>query len=216
MLAANRTKQIQSQVDRAIDAADQASWFLAEAQWLKALIASRGRSDWSGMIQIVEGLRSARRAIRRKALVRGSVRVVDDAISETMELTAGRYLLQPPLVGADARRLIQFGREQEVPIAVICREPRTQTGLIPIVAIAPGTTIRARIDPPSKESQPSVAWFKTALDSIGEAALDRIDPADGQERRIDALLGCLDAIPDYDPVYARLIGTLEEATRSQN
>ena len=214
MLAVNRTKQIQTQVDRAIEAAGEESWFLAESQWLKALIASRGRSDWRGMIEITEGLRAARRTLRRKALVRGSVRILDDAITETMTLSAGRYLVQPPLVGADARRLIQLGREQQVPISVICREPRTQAGLIPIVAIAPGTTVRDRIDPPAKESHPSVAWFKTALDAIGTAALERIDPADTVERRIDALLGCLDAIPDHDPLHVRMIETLEEASRT--
>ena len=149
-----RTKQIQAQVDRALEAARDLSWFTAEAHFLKALAASRSRNDWEGMIEIIEGLRQARQEIRRKALVRGSVRICDDAVTETMELSPGRYLVQPPLVVADARRLIQYGRDRGVPIAVLCREPRTQSGLIPLVAIAPGTTVRIRIDPPAKEAKP--------------------------------------------------------------
>ena len=206
-----RTKPIQAQVDRALEAIREQSWFTAESHFLKALAASRGRNDWEGMIEIVEGLRQCRQAIRRKALVRGTVRILDDGVTETMELTSGRYLIQPPLVGADARRLIQNGRDRGVPIAVLCREPRTRAGLIPIVALAPGTTVRIQIDPPAKEAKPSTGWFKDALESLGEAALERVDPSKTVDRRIDVLLGCLDALPDCDPIHVALAEACAEA-----
>ncbi|MAT80068.1 MAG: hypothetical protein CMJ29_00295 [Phycisphaerae bacterium] len=211
----NRTKQIQGQVDRALDAAREQSWFTAEAHFLKALAASRSRNDWEGMIEIVEGVRQCRQAIRRKALVRGSVRICDDGVVETMELSPGRYLVQPPLVGADARRLIQHGRDRGVPIAVLCREPTTKTGLIPIVAIAPGTTVRVQIEPPTKEAKPSTSWFKSGLEALGESALEKVDPTKQVDRRIDTLLGCLDALPDCDPVYVALAETCTEAAQDQ-
>ena len=209
-----RTKQIQGQIDRALEATREESWFVAEANFLKALAASRGRNDWEGMVEIVEGLRIARRGIRRKALVRGSVRILDESITETMDLSPGRYLVQPPLVGADARRLIQFTRERRVPAAVVCREPRTRAGLIPIVAIAPGTTIRDQIEPPNNEAKPTVAWFKSALEAIGEAALETIDPSEEVTRRVDRIIGCLDAIPDNEPLHVKLAETCEEAARN--
>lgn len=206
-----RTQQIQGQVDRALEATREQSWFTAENHFLKALAASRGRNDWAGMIEIVEGLRQCRQAIRRMALVRGMVRICDDAVSETMDLSPGRYLIQPPLVGADARRLIQYGRDRSIPIAVVCREPRTKAGLIPLVALAPGTTVRIQVDPPTKEARPSTSWFKSALQSLADAALEKVDPTKAVDRRIDALLGCLDALPDCDPVHVALAETCAEA-----
>ena len=193
-----RTKPIQTQVDKGLDALREESWFIAESHLLKALIASRGRDDWEGMIEITEGLRQSRCGIRRQALVRGSVRLCNEGSTETMAISTGRYLVEPPLVGADARRLVQSGRDNQVAIAVVCREPLTRSGLVPIVAIAPGTTIRVQIDPPSNERKPTTAWFKNAMESIGDAALDTIDPTKAVDRRIDAILGTIDAIPDHE------------------
>tara|TARA_Y100000589_G_scaffold158842_2_gene151199 strand:+ start:1510 stop:2184 length:675 start_codon:yes stop_codon:yes gene_type:complete len=199
-----RTKPIQTQVDRALDALREESWYVAENHLLKALTASRGRDDWEGMIEIIEGLRQCRRGIRRQALVRGSVRICNDGTTETMDISTGRYLVEPPLVGADARKLIQAGRDKQVAIAVVCREPLTQTGLIPIVAIAPGTTIRVQIEPPANKKKPTTAWFKGAMESLGEAALESIDPSRSVDRRIDALMGTIDAIPDHEELYVAL------------
>ena len=206
-----RTKPIQTQVDKGLDALREESWFIAESHLLKALIASRGRDDWEGMIEITEGLRQSRCGIRRQALVRGSVRLCNEGSTETMAISTGRYLVEPPLVGADARRLVQSGRDNQVAIAVVCREPLTRSGLVPIVAIAPGTTIRVQIDPPSNERKPTTAWFKNAMESIGDAALDTIDPTKAVDRRIDAILGTIDAIPDHEALYEALSETCREA-----
>ena len=206
-----RTKPIQTQVDKGLDALREESWFIAESHLLKALIASRGRDDWEGMIEITEGLRQSRCGIRRQALVRGSVRLCNEGSTETMAISTGRYLVEPPLVGADARRLVQSGRDNQVAIAVVCREPLTRSGLVPIVAIAPGTTIRVQIDPPSNEKKPTTAWFKNAMESIGDAALDTIDPTKALDRRIDPILGTIDAIPDHEALYEALSETCREA-----
>ena len=209
-----RTKQIQTQVDRALDALHDESWFLAEKHFLKALLASRGREDWEGMIEIIEGMRQCRRGIRRKALVRGSVRICNEGLTENMVLATGRYLVEPPLVGADARKLIQAAREQEIPVAVVCREPLTQMGLVPIVAIAPGTTVRVQIEAPPNEKKPTTAWFKGAMESLGDAALEMVDPTKSVEKRVDALLGAVDAIPDHEDLYLALAETCREAIDS--
>jgi len=206
-----RTKPIQTQVDRAVDALGEESWIIAESHFLKALTASRGRDDWEGMIEIVEGLRQSRRGIRSQSLVRGSVRLCNEGSTETMAISTGRYLVEPPLVGADARRLIQSGRDNQVAIAVVCREPLTQAGLVPIVAIAPGTTIRVQIEAPSNERKPTTAWFKGAMESLGEAALESIDPTKSVDRRIDAFLGTIDAIPDHEELYVALSEACREA-----
>ena len=211
---AKRTKPIQTQVDRGHDALREESWFVAENRFLKALTASRSRDDWEGMVEIVDGLRESRVGIRRQSLVRGSVRICHEGVTETMEISTGRYLIEPPLVGADARRLIQSGRDNQVALAVVCREPLTQTGLVPVVAIAPGTTIRIQIEAPSNEKKPTTAWFKGAMQSLGEAALNSIDPTKSVDRRIDALIGTIDAIPDYEALYSALSAACNEAHAS--
>ncbi len=94
---------------------------------------------------------------------------------------------------------------------VVCREPTTATGLVPIVAIAPGTTVRTQVKPPSNERKPTAAWFQSSLDALAGAAMDRIDPEQEVERRIDAILGCLDAVPDSDPLHDMLADACREA-----
>ena len=50
--------------------------------------------------------------------------------------------------GADARRLRLLAAAGEVPAGVLCREPTSQLGLIPIVAIGPLGAVRTKVKPP--------------------------------------------------------------------
>lgn len=206
-----RTKQVETLVRQATDALNQSAWFDAEAAASKAMSSCRARTDWDMMIELALILREARKGRRGSSLVKGTVRILDEDIPEDMEFTAGRYLVQPPRVGADARRVRLQCLEDEIPVLVVCREPTTSSGLVPIVSIAPGTTVRTKIKPPSNERKPTAAWFQSALDALAEAAMERIDPAQDVERRIDAILGCLDAVPDSDPLHDMLADACREA-----
>jgi len=196
-----RTRQIEELVRKATEAIESQSWFDAESTAMKAMSSCRARSDWHSMINLAEILRDARRGRRGSSLVKGAVRILDEDIPEDMEFSSGRYLIQPPRVGADARRVRLQCLEDEIPVLVLCREPTTSTGLIPIVAIAPGTDQR----------KPTAGWFQSSLDALAQAALDRIDPEQEVERRIDAILGCLDAVPDSDDLHDLLGSACKEA-----
>lgn len=206
-----RTQQIEELVRKAANALESQSWFDAEATAMKAMSSCRARSDWTSMVDLAEILRDARRGRRGSSLVKGAVRILEEDIPEDMEFSSGRYLIQPPRVGADARRVRLQCIEDEIPVLVLCREPTTSTGLIPIVAIAPGTTVRTRVKPPSNHRKPTAGWFQSSLDALAQAALDRINPEQEVERRIDAILGCLDAVPDSDDLHDLLGSACKEA-----
>jgi hypothetical protein len=133
-------------------------------------------------------------------------------VPEDVKLKPGCYLVQPPLVGAEARRLRLTAMEREVPIAVVCREPTTATKLWPIVAISPGAApLRTKIKPPKDQKKPDIAWFAGALEALGDSALADIDPELELERRIDLLMIQLDAHPDHELLHQALADACRKA-----
>ena len=212
MPPAGRTKAIQDLVNRGGDAIKDSAWFEAERVLERSLAMSHGRHDYTGMAEIIDLLSTVRAAICKEALAsRTAIRIVDDAVTDTMEVERGRYLVQPPLVGADARRLRLLATAHEVPIVALCREPRTQLGLTPIVAIGPLGAIRCRIKSPEREDKPTAGWFRDALLQLGNAAVERIVPAQNLPRRLDAALGLLDTVPEDAGLHQLAIEICEEA-----
>jgi hypothetical protein len=212
MAAAGRTQTIQDLVDRAAAASERESWFEAERVLERALTMSHGRHDYEGMAEIL-GLLSTVRAARRKLALasRAAVKIIDDAVTDTMDVGRGRYLVQPPLVGADARRLRLLALAREVPVMVLCREPLTQLGQIPIVAIGPLGAIRTRVNPPNNVKKPAAGWFRNSLLELGATAAARIDPGHAATRRLEGLLGLLDTLPEDDTLHELAIATCHEA-----
>lgn len=212
-----RPKVIQSLIQRGIDAMEEAEWFQAERLLYKAIGMLRSRQDWSGMAEVLEHLHNARRGRRKLALAsRAAIRLVDEDPGEGATLERGRILVQPPLVGADARRFRLEALSQDVPVAVLCREPTTRLGEIPLVAIAPGATIRVRIDPPKSEAKPSASWFRAAMDALTKEALAMDQPDLEISRRVDRLLALIDAVPEGDAPHERLIQVCAEAAHASD
>ena len=88
----NRTKAIQDLVDRGVSALKKQDWFEAERVLERSLSMSRGRDDFVGMIEILEQLQTARSGRRKDALAsRTAIRIVDDQITDTMEVERGRW-----------------------------------------------------------------------------------------------------------------------------
>ncbi len=198
-------------MQRAACELDSGAWFKAERLADEALQVARTRGDWAGMIELIDIIQAARLGRRDPSLVKGPVNVIDEAYEEGRVLEAGRWLVQPPLVGADARRLRVSTLEADVPVLVLCREPTTQAGLVPLVAIAPGSTIRTKVKPPTNDRKPTATWFQSGLNALGLAAIEMIDPGLAVDRRIDALLGALDAVPDSDGLHDALLEACNEA-----
>jgi hypothetical protein len=204
-----RTKPIQKLIDKGRDSKCP---FEAERVLDRALAMSHARRDFAGMVEILELLADARGARRKLALAsRAAIRIVDDAVTDTMDIEKGRYLVQPPLVGADARRLRLLALARETPVMVICREPTAQTGEIPVVAIGPQGSIRTKVAAHDKTNKPSAAWFRSALQSLGEESVLRLNPKHAADRRLDVVLDLIDTLPEDNSLHQTAIELCRQA-----
>lgn len=209
MPASSKQTRIDELIDKAAVALSHEHPFEAERLSHRALIMSRQINDFARMAESIGPLRNARHIRREEALTARKVNIITETVTEKVSVKPGCFLVQPPQVGADARRLRLAALQAEIPIAVVCREPLTQTGLWPIVAIGAGMTIRTKIKPPRNPNKPDMKWFTGAMEAIGDWALDIIDSDIDLIKRIDVLLERLDTVPDHE----RLHDELEQACR---
>ncbi|MHC4127830.1 MAG: hypothetical protein ACYTE6_06695 [Planctomycetota bacterium] len=207
MPVTSQTRTIDDLTARAAKAVKRAHPFEAERFALQALDLARDECEFARMAKIVPTLCEARRQHIDAAVDAGRMTILETPITDEICIEPGCYLVRPPLVGADARRFRILAFSREIPVAVLCREPRARIGLCPVVALSGGCTVRMKVDPPLDPDEPDVDWFLDAMDALGEAALETVDPQQEVVRRIDALLARIDAIPDYEGLYA----CLEEA-----
>ncbi|MBM4111962.1 MAG: hypothetical protein FJ253_01105 [Phycisphaerae bacterium] len=210
--SASAAPDLETLMDQAEAALRAGRWFEAERLALKALNAARRQERWEAMARISLPLQEARRLRVGKALDRKKIAIVETTFHDADPVAPGCYLVQPPQVGADARRLRLAALRQEVPAAVICREPLNQIKRCPIVAIG-AITIRARISPPKNEKKPSMEWFVTAMEAIGDAAIESLDTGMDLDRQIDHVLACLDSIPDHEKLHQLLHEMCLRATK---
>ena len=121
--------------------------------------------------------------------------------------------MQPPLVGADARRARLTALAHDVPIAILCREPDDQLGQIPVVAVTPGKTMRTKVEPPDDGQNFDGAWLVYAIEELGDLGLDALDPELEIVRRIDALLQMIDALPEHERLHVALEESCKQAAQ---
>jgi hypothetical protein len=179
--------------------------FECERMAAKALLMARAQDEFARMIEIARLLQQTRGQRLQLAMDTGAVVIFNDPVTDGIKIQPGCYLFQPPMVGADARRLRLAAFQNEVPVAVICREPLTQLKLCPVVAICTGWSLRTRIKPPKNPEQPDLEWFAGAIEALGECAIESIDHGVEVGRRIDAVLECLDALPEHAGLHDTLI-----------
>jgi hypothetical protein len=131
-------------------------------------------------------------------------------VVEEMKVQPGCYLVEPPLVGADARRLRLAALRDEVPVAVVCREPINRMGECPVVAIG-ATTVRTRITPPKSLDKPTLSWFAGALEQLGDFAVETVDSGHDLDKQIDDVMAKLDAHPDHEGLHQTLMDLCQQA-----
>jgi hypothetical protein len=195
--------QIDELMDQASELLVQGKYFETERLCDRALRLARQSRAFERMARICLPLQEARRLRLQKALDLGAITILNTPQGDDPRVKPGCYLMQPPLVGADARRFRLAAFNQDVPAAVLCREPLTSMGKTPIVAIGL-TTVRTRIDPPPKADKPTLEWYVAALEALGDAAISGVDAGIEPERQVDALLSCLDAHPDHEKLHQAL------------
>lgn len=213
MGASGIAARIDDLMERASEALAQTRYFEAERMANKALAMAREAGDFERMARIVLPLQEARRQRYQQALDHDELFIVDEPLEEDEVLEPGCYLVQPPLVGADARRMRIAAMTNDMPVAVLCREPDDQLGQIPIVAITPGRTLRTKVEPP--EDDFDVPWLVEAREQLGDWAIRSIDPEVEATRRVDMLLQCLDALPEHEGLHQELEETCRQALAEQ-
>jgi hypothetical protein len=211
MPSATRSNKIVEQAARAGEALAAGKVFEAERHALKALMLARQDNDFQGMTKIIPGLMEARIKRLRDAMKGAKVSIVEGPVPEDIQPKKGCYLVQPPQVGADARRLRIAALERGVCVAVVCREPLTQLKLVPVVAISPGMTLRTCVEKPRNLDKPDLEWMSEAIEALGEFAVESLDPDMIPQRRVDALLERLDALPEHQGLHQALVQACLEA-----
>ena len=212
-MATVKHASVNSLMTKAQQALTRNHWFEAERLAAKALDMTRAEGDFNLMARITLPLQEARRQRMQIAIDSRKLTVLDAAIPDERGLEPQCYLIQPPLVGADARRLRLLALEREIPAMFLCREPKTQLGLCPVVAIGQ-VTIRTRIDPPRTWEKPTIAWYIDACEQLGDAAIETLDRGAELAKQVDALLERLDALPDHEKLHQALAETCKDAARA--
>ncbi|MDX2131163.1 MAG: hypothetical protein SFY69_03810 [Planctomycetota bacterium] len=211
--------EIMERASRALVATD---YFACEALCERALLRARRAGDFERLARACLPLQEARRQMRHQAVDAGVVRVVRALPLAPAAESPGCFLVEPPLVGVDARGVRAQLARRKVPSLVLAREPAIRAGhadkgKIPIVAVggvvgvggpvAPAV-VRVRVDPPpGGEFTP--AWIIASQEALGDAAIAQVDPAWPADHRVDDLLERLEGIPDHE----KLIQALERAAR---
>lgn len=205
-------EQVSEMMERAEAALRRSQWFEAERMAQRSLEMARRGNDFASMARIVLPLQEARRQRIQRALDSKKLFVLEGDIHDEMALVPGCYLVQPPAVGADARRLRLAALRREVCVAVLCREPRTRLGRCPVVAIGQ-ITVRVQVNPPKNWDKPDLRWFIETMETLGDTAIDSLDTGLELDRQIDFLLNALDAVPDHEKLHQVLEAKCREAGR---
>lgn len=226
---AARTSKVDELMEQASAALLAADYFETEKLALKALLAARKAGDFERMGRVILPLQEARRQRRHEAADSGLRMILTAMPAGKKDLLPGLYLVQPPLVGMNARTIRQTADAARTPVVVVCREPMTKAGLWPVVAVGGGSLmasqpLRTRITPPpgvtpretgmtrdSVSEAPPVEWFLATNEALGDAAIAAVKPGDPPAWRVDDLLEALDALPDHEKLHQALAAACREA-----
>ena len=219
--------RVENPIDRLME---RASCALARTDYFEALRdawsglrRARAAADFDRMSRICLPLLEARRQIRLEAESVGHVRLLSHPADVPRPLAPGCYLIQPPMIGADARVLRDTATKAKIAVSVLAREPLTLRGLWPIVGVGE-ISVRVQIDPPAPLERVEghitrdgfvgpvpLVWFRQAGEALGDAAIGRV-PADLHPHwRVDDLLEALEAVPEHEGLHRALAEACREA-----
>jgi hypothetical protein len=190
-------------------------YFECQRICLKALDRARHRHDFERMSRICLPLQESRRQIRQMALDAGLRAVLKQLPTAGSRLEPGCYLLEPPRIGIEARIIRELGDRQRTPVMVMAREPLTKSGKWPIVGVGEGQpfaiSIRVQVAPPDLNPLPSVEWFLSTHEKLGDAAIAKVDPRWPADHRVDDFLEMLPAVPEHEKLMQALAAACREA-----
>lgn len=209
--AETKQQKIDEKMERASAALEATRYFECERLCAEALRSAHSLHDFDRMARILMPLEESRRQKRLAALDADRIELLK-SISPDLKLKPGCYMLEPPnCVGVDGRALREMANAQEVPALIVVREPLTQAGLWPLVAVGP-VTVRVRTKP-SKGLTPE--WFADALEALGEVSLEAVDWTAPAEIVVGELAQRLETTPEHDLMHQRLADACRAALRDQ-
>lgn len=228
------TNPIDAVMERASEALAATRYFEAAGLCRDALRQARNADDFGRMARICLPLQEARRWVRQEALDAGEVRVISTPVDLASGITPGCYLVQPPLVGIDARQLREQAWAAGVSVTVLCREPMTRAGLWPVCGVGERVA-RAQVEPPpgvERVEGPGrpmtgdritgpvpVKWFSEAAEALGDRAIVDADaagmPGDPLAWVVDDFLDRLEACPDHEKFLQALARACRAAIGSR-
>lgn len=216
MADATRANPIDVLMERASAALVAADYIAAESLASRALVKARRADDFERVARIVLPLQEARRQLRQIAADAGPARLIRSPDDVPDPLESGLYLVQPPLIGLDARTLVEAGLRRGAAVVALAREPLTRDGLWPIVAVseiscrtkvAPPVPLERREDRMSKDEfvgEIPASWFEAAYEAVGDAAIASVDLAEPPAWRVDDFLERVDALPFHEKLHQAL------------
>ncbi|MBK9187984.1 MAG: hypothetical protein IPM33_03410 [Phycisphaerales bacterium] len=208
-------KIIDTMMEEASAALSDMRFFHAERMAKRALERAHMTGDYERMARICLPLQEARRLKRQEALDANSCITLNELPPVHSVPAPGCYLLSPPLIAMDTKELRAICDRAAAPAIILCREPKTSAGKWPIAAVGVADTrpitLRIQLDPPE---QLTPSWFSATLDTIGNKALERLDPKWPADHRVLDLLEFLDAVPHHERVIQALAAACREAAVS--
>lgn len=202
-------QRIDKLMDLAQRALQETHYFECEHAAAEALALAHATRDFDRMTRILLPLQEARRQIRLLAADTKKLHVLSQPVAEDAPIKPGCYLIEPPLVGADARDLHDRATREEIPVMVLAREPAVKSlkldrrpGDWPVVMIGP-VTIRAYVTPPAKD-KPTLEWYLAACEALGDRAIAEADREDDAFSLVEDLYERLQTLSDHEKLHQEL------------
>ncbi|MFA6045375.1 MAG: hypothetical protein WC718_10360 [Phycisphaerales bacterium] len=210
----SNARSIPELMEEASQALLRTAYFEVETLCLKAMSRARTGADFDAMARITMPLQEARRQRRHEAIDAGHVIILRDLALPDGNAAPGCYLVEPPLVGVDARTVRDMLFRRKVPALVLAREPVTDRGLWPIVGVGFGqfqpVVVRVQVQPPPGDT-PTPQWMLAAQEALGDAALLKIKPEWPADHRVEDVWDYFEAVPDHEKLSQAYVATCREA-----
>lgn len=215
-------KQIDELMERASAALVRTDYFDAESLCLKAMERAVRAQDFDRVSRIIMPLQEARRQRRHEAIDAGRVTTMRELSGggvgakskDEGTMQAGCVLIEPPMIGADARTVRAIADRKRVAMLVLVREPTAASGRWPIVAVGGGefrpAIVRVQVEPPAG-GEITPAWFLATQEALGDAAIAKVKSKWPADHRVLDLLEYLEGIPDHEKLHQAVASAAREA-----
>ena len=67
------------------------------------------------------------------------------------------------------------------------------------------TAVRSQVEEPKNIDAPTAEWFDFAVGELGRTVVERVDTLATNDRKLDYLIGHLNAVPSCDKLYCVIV-----------